>query len=231
MSQLIKHNTCKDCAVKSSPIFNLNENELDLLCSTSTEVVFQKGEHIIKQGLFTQNIIFVKSGIVKLHIKGPLGKDEILKIDKGPIFVGIPDVFANKTHSYSVSALSEVFSCFIEYKGYQQLIEINGAFALELIKTLSRETVNHYQKCVNKMQKQSHAKFADGLLYFSENIFNRIEFDFPLTRTEFGEYIGATRETVTKLFHGFTEDQLIEVQGKKIKILNTELIKRISHAG
>lgn len=231
MIQKTKHNSCKNCAVKSSPIFNLNDEELELLCSTSTEVVFQKGERIIKQGLFTQNIIFIKSGIIKLHIKGPLGKDEILKIDKGPIFVGIPDVFANKTHTYSVSALSEVNSCFIEFHGYQELIKRNGEFAMELIKNLSSGIVNYYQKCVNKMQKQSHAKFADGLLYFSEHIYNEDEFYFPLTRTEYGEYIGATRETVTKLFHEFADDKLIEIKGKNIKLLNKELIRRISSAG
>lgn len=223
--------SCKDCAVKSSPIYSLNEKELDKLCSTSANVSFLKGELIIKQGTFTHNIIFVKSGIVKLHMKGPLNKDEILKIDKGPIFVGIPDVFANKTHTYSVTALSEVSSCFIEYSGYQELIQINGSFALSFIKTLSEGIVNHYQKCVNKMQKQSPAKFAEGLLYFAQYIYNSNEYEFPLTRTEYGEYIGATRETVTKLFRDFTADGLIESKGKSIKILNVDLLQKISKAG
>jgi len=68
-----KENSCKDCAVKSSPIFNLNNEELDLLCKNSTEVKFEPGEKIIKQGTFTQNIIFVKSGIYKLHLRNGLG--------------------------------------------------------------------------------------------------------------------------------------------------------------
>jgi len=224
-------NACKDCAVKSSPIFNLDNEELDLLCSTSTEVLFQKGELIIKQGTFTHNIIFLKSGIVKLHILGPLGKDEIIKIDKGPIFVGIPDVFANKTHSYSVTAISNASTCFIEYSGYEKLINKNGAFALGLIKTLSTGIVSHYQKCVNKMQKQNHAKFAEGLLYFADNIFESDSFEFPITRSEFGEYIGATRETVTKLFHDFSSDGIIESNGKSIVIINKELMEKISKAG
>lgn len=227
----MKQNICKECVVKSSPIFNLNDQEMDLLCSNSTEVIFQKGEHIIKQGTFTQNVIFIKSGIFKLHIHGPLDKDEILKIDKGPTFVGVPDVFANKIHSYSITALTDISSCFIEYHGYKKLIEQNGSFALELIKTLSQGIVGHYQKCVNKMQKQNHAKFAEGLLYLSNYIFESNHFDFPLTRAEYGEYIGATRESVTKLFHEFTEDQLIQVQGKNITLLNEELIRRISNAG
>ena len=224
-------NTCKDCAVKSSPIFNLDEEEMDILCRTSTEVLFQKGELIIKQGTFTQNIIFLKSGIVKLHILGPLGKDEIIKIDKGPIFIGVPDVFANKTHTYSVSAISEASTCFIEYSGYEKLITQNGTFALEIIKTLSSGIVSHYQKCVNKMQKQSPAKFAEGLLYFADMIFESDDFELPLTRSEFGEYIGATRETVTKLFHDFSADNIITSSGKSIKLLNKELLIKISNTG
>ncbi len=223
--------TCKDCAVKSSPIYNLNDEELDILCNASAKISFQKGELIIKQGTFTNNIVFVKSGIIKLHMMGPLGKDEILKIDKGPVFAGIPDVFANKTHSYSVTALSEVHTCFIQYSACQELINLNSSFALALIKTLSGGVVNHYKKCVNKMQKQNHAKFAESLLYFGQYIFKSNEFEFPLTRNELGQYIGATRETVTKLFHDFTEDGLIKVQGKNIKILNEELLQKISKAG
>ena len=226
-----KNNRCKDCAVKSSTVYNLDEEELEILCSNSTEIFFRSGERIIKQGTFTQNIIFVKSGIVKLHLTGPIHKDEILKIDKGPLFVGVPDVFANKIHSYSVTALNDTVTCFIEYSGYKHLIQNNGKFALELIKTLSESIVTHYKYCVNKMQKQLTATFAEGLLYFSDHIFENDEFQIPLTRVEFGEYIGTTRETVTKILHDFTKDHIIEVNGKNIKILNKKMLQKISNAG
>ena len=231
MREINKDNPCKDCAVKSSTVFNLNNEELEILCNNSTEIRFQKGERIIKQGTFTQNVIFVKSGIFKLHLTGPIHKEEILKIDKGPLFVGVPDVFANKVHSYSVTALNDTITCFVEYPGYKYLIQNNGKFALELIKTLSQGIVGHYQYCVNKMQKQLTATFAEGLLYFSDYIFESDEFQIPLTRVEFGEYIGTTRETVTKIIHDFTSDHIIEVDGKNIKILNKDILQKISKAG
>ncbi|MCK5775123.1 MAG: Crp/Fnr family transcriptional regulator [Bacteroidales bacterium] len=231
METIIKDNACKDCAVKSSTVFNLNEEELDMLCSNSTEIRFQKGERIIKQGAFTQNIVFIKSGIIKVHLTGPIQKDVILKIDKGPIFVGVPDVFANKVHSYSVTALNDTTACFIEYRGYEYLIQNNGMFALELIKTLSYGIVAHYQYCVNKLQKQLTATFAEALLYFSDKLFESDEFHLPLTRVEFGEYIGTTRETITKIIHDFAKDHIIEVDGKMIKIINKEILRKISKAG
>ena len=231
MKEIIKDNPCKDCDVKSSTVYKLNDEELEILCNNSTEIQFQKGERIIKQGTFTQNIVFVKSGIIKMHLTGPVHKDEILKIDKGPLFVGVPDVFANKIHTYSVTALDDSIACFIEYSGYKYLIQNNGKFALELIKTLSQGIVTHYKHCVNKMQKQLTATFAEALLYFSEYIFENDEFHLPLTRVEFGEYIGTTRETVTKIIRDFTVDKIIEVEGRNFKLLNKKMLHKISNAG
>ncbi len=231
MREIIKDNPCKDCAVKSSTVYNLSDDELEVLCNNSTEIQFQKGERIIKQGTFTQNIVFVKSGIIKMHLTGPVRKDEILKINKGPIFVGVPDVFANKVHSYSVTALSDTTACFIDYSGYKYLVQNNGKFAFEIIKTLSESIVTHYQRCVSKLQKQLTATFAEALLYFSDYIFESDEFNIPLTRVEFGEYIGTTRETVTKIISDFTKDHIIEVNGKNIRILNKDILQKISNAG
>ena len=43
MRELLKENPCKDCVVKSSTVYNLDDEELDLLCNNSTEIHFQKG--------------------------------------------------------------------------------------------------------------------------------------------------------------------------------------------
>ena len=231
MKEISKENPCKDCTVKSTTVYNLNDEELEILCKNSTEIFFQKGERIIKQGTFTQNIVFVKSGIVKMHLTGPINKDEILKIDKGPIFVGVPDVFANKIHTYSITALSDTTACFIDYPGYEYLVENNGKFALEVIKTLSSGIVSHYKRCVFKVQKQLTALLADALLFLADHIFEKDEFQLPLTRVEFGEYIGTTRETVTKIIRDFTEDKIIEVEGRNFKLLNKKMLEKISNAG
>lgn len=231
MEKIIKEHLCKDCIIKSSNVFNLDEDEIELLCTNSTEIQFQKGERIIKQGTFTQNIVFVKTGLIKIHMFGPLRKDEILKINKGPLFVGVPDVFANKVHCYSVTALCDSTACFIDYEGYKSLLQSNGRFSFELIKTLSVDIVTHYQICVSKVQKQLTATFADALLYFSNYLFESDKFQIPLTRVELGEYIGTSRETVIKIIGEFTKDKIIEVSGRNVHILNKDILQAISKKG
>jgi len=226
-----KENSCKDCAVKSSSVFNLNEEEMEILCSNSIEIRFHQGEKIVKEGTFTQNIVFIKSGIFKIHQVGPIKREEILKIDKGPLFVGVSDVFANKTHSYSITALGDTIACFIDYSGYKHLIENNGRFAMEVMRILSTDIVGNYSFFVNKIQKQLNAKLAEALLYFAEYIYGDDVIDIPLTRVELGEYIGTSRESVTKIIQDFTKDHIIEVEGKRIRLLNKDLLHKISQAG
>ncbi len=228
MKKEIHQCQCKKCAVKSIPVFTLDEGELELLCSRSTGMEYRKGEKIFKQGTFTQNIVFISSGIFMIHQTGPIRRDEILLIDKGPRFLGIDDVFANKYHSYSATALSNASACQIDVHGFNHLLEQNNEFAIEIVKTLSYSLVDHYERCVNKVQKQLTAMLADSLLYFAEHLFEKDEFELPVNRVEWGQYIGTTRETITKILRDLSEDKIIAVDGKNITILNRKLLEKIS---
>lgn len=231
MEQEICNDRCKVCGSKPVPTCILNNEELEILCKNSISISYQKGERILKQGSFTKNIVFIKSGIIKTHMNGPFNRDEILNIDKGPKYVGLPDLFVNKIHSYSVTALSDTDTCFIDAPGFNYLIKSNSDFAVEMMKNLSNNLTNHFKKCVNKIQKQLTASLAEALLYFSDYIFEYDEFILPLTRSEFGAYIGTTRESVTKIIHDLVKDQIIDAEGKNIKILKKDILKKISYPG
>ena len=68
-------------------------------------------------------------------------------------------------------------------------------------------------------------------MYLSEKIYCSESFNLSLTREELGAFIGTTRETVTRILYEYTEDGLISIKGKAMKILNKEMLQRISDAG
>ncbi len=96
---------CTDCIVKSIPAEKLTDEELGALNNNCARISFKKGENIIKQGAFTTNIVYIKSGMVKEHMNGPNGKDEILKITKAPAYIGVPSALGGRIHKYSCTAL------------------------------------------------------------------------------------------------------------------------------
>jgi CRP/FNR family transcriptional regulator len=114
---------------------------------------------------------------------------------------------------------------------FNELLLTNPYFSRELIFGLSKDLLDHFIKCVNKTQKQFHGSLAETLLFLSDKIYCSDSFKMSLTRADLGAMIGATRETVTRILHEYTEDGLIRLEGKKIRILEKDMLQRISDAG
>ncbi len=70
------------------------------------------------------------------------------------------------------------------------------------------------------MQKQIHGRLADALLFLSDEIFESDSFELPLSRTDLGDYIHATRESVTRTLSRLKADGLINMQGRIITLVD-----------
>lgn len=223
--------SCSDCLVKSKVAEKLTPEELNVLNNNCARISFKKGENILKQGAFTTNIVYIKSGLVKEHMIGPNGNDEILKITKAPEYVGIPSAMGGRIHNYSCTALVDTSACFIDLNVFNEFLLDNKYFSKEIIIGLSRDLLDHFYRCVNKTQKQLHGSLAEAILYLADNIYESDTFQLSLTREELGAYIGTTRETVTRILHEYIENDLISIQDKQMNILNKKMLQRISDAG
>ena len=222
---------CSTCIIKSTPATTLNNHELEKLCCNSVGISFTKGEQIIKQGSLSTNIIYIREGLVKLYMQGPLKKDEIIKVAKAPEFIGLPSSFTDRVHPYSATALTKVDACFIDLNTFNEFIVSNGDFAQRLITCLSEDIINHFSRCANKTQKQLCGYLAEVLLFFSESIFDSYSFEIPLNRSELASFAGSTRESVTRILKDFVDDGIICMTNKKISIQNVELLRKISATG
>ena len=118
---------CEYCQLKSSAAKTLKHSELQKLGKSCVEVSFQKGDIIFKQGALSSNIIYIKEGLVKIHITGPVN-EQIIKIAKAPTYLGVPTTFGEKTNQYSATAIENTTVCFIDINTFHVSNEI--VFAL-----------------------------------------------------------------------------------------------------
>ena len=75
-----------------------------------------------------------------------------------------------------------------------------------------------------------NGRIADGLIYLSK-IFGNDEFEMILSKKEFGDMTSMTRESAIRILHQFKEENIIEANGSKIKILNKQKLINISVIG
>ncbi len=221
---------CTRCDIKSSAAKTLNVTELKIMGENCSEVRFKKGEVIFKQDALSSNIVYLKKGLVKIHITGP-SAEQIIKISKPPTYLGIPTTFDEKTNRYSATALEETTVCFISLDMFKQFIRGNPNFSYEIIVELCKSELNSFNCTVNRAQKNIHGRIADVLIFFYQDIFKNIEFRLPLTRSELGSFVDTTRESVSRILTKLHEDKIIRLDGRKIKLLDTERLESISKNG
>ncbi|MCD6201188.1 MAG: Crp/Fnr family transcriptional regulator [Bacteroidales bacterium] len=226
----MKEFKCTNCKVKSTATRFLTDDQIIELGSNCVEVHFDPGEIIFKQNALSSNIIYLKSGLVKLFMKGP-SKDQILKIVRAPAYLGIPTTVGDKVNHYSAMAINNAAACFIDLETFRNMIFSNGSFALEIILTLCKYELQQFHRCINLTQKQLNGKLAGTLLDLSGNIYNSLSFRLDLSRNDLAEMLGTSRESISRLLNEFAEEEIIKLSGKEITILDEKRLKRISQIG
>ena len=221
---------CAKCEIKSSAVKTLNVEELKILGNHCSEVNFKKGEVIFKQNALSSNIVYLKEGLVKIHISGP-SAEQIIKISKAPTYLGIPTTFDEKTNRYSATALESTTVCFISLSMFKQFIKENPNFSYEIIVELCKSELNSFNSTVNRAQKKIPGRVADALLFFHQEIYKSKEFNIPLSRLEFGNFVDTSRESVSRILTEFHSDRIIKLDGRKIKMLDEQRLEALSKKG
>jgi len=221
---------CSTCLLKSKAARYLLDEELITQTQNCVHGEFKKGETIFKQNALSSNIIYIQTGLVKLMIDGPHAT-QILRLKKAPCYLGIPTTMGDKINHYSAIALESTQACFIDIGVFRGLLKTNPEFSYQIIVKLCKNELDQFDRCVNLVQKQIFGRLATHLLYLSNEIFNSKEFIMPLTRNEIAQLTSTSRETVSRLLNVLSKEKIIKINGKKVQVLNYQMLVKISEKG
>jgi len=208
----------------------LSECSLEQLTTNHLELRLKKGDAIIKQGTYSTNVIFLRTGLAKIHIAGPYS-EQIVKMVNAPSYLGLPTTFGSKINQYSVTAVSDAEVCFIDLEVFQNILDENKEFTREIIQEFCKNELESFHRCANRTQKLIRGNMADALLDFSDKIFKSDTFIMPLSQTEFANLVDTSRESVSRVLSEFDKDGIIKISGKEISIINKKSLIMISQNG
>jgi CRP/FNR family transcriptional regulator len=221
---------CKVCAIKSKAASKLSAEEIEKLSFSCALVKFHKGDSLIRQGTFSTNVAYLRSGLAKIHIAGPY-HEQIVRIVKAPSYLGLPTTFGDKINQYSVTVIEAAEVCFIDISAFRYLLNVNHDFSYEIMLELCRNELEVFYRCANRTQKQIRGKIADVLIELSERIYNSKIFIIPLTQEDLGNLVDSSRESVSRVLTEFEKDGIIKLSGKKVEIINKQSLALISANG
>lgn len=226
----MEESVCKFCNLKSTATQMLSEKEICVLQNNCARAHFLSGDNIIKQDALSTNVVYIKSGLVKIHIKGPI-RERIMKIVKAPAYLCLPSTFGDKINHFSATALEETSVCFIDVTIFKQFIYTNGDFAFQIILDMSKGELQNFHNCLNNAQKQNIGRIADAILFFANEIYKSSVFILPVSRQDLADLTGITRESASRILSNFHNEKILEIDGRKITVVNETLLRQISEKG
>jgi CRP-like cAMP-binding protein len=129
--------------------------------------------------------------------------------------------------------LEDTISCFIPRKAFIDLLDENPHISKSLLKALSHELGVVEERVQSLAQKSVRERLAETLLFLQTTFSteqNEDVISITLPREDIANIVGTATETVIRLLSDFKSDKLIELEGKKIRILNKKGLEKISHA-
>ncbi|PCH77356.1 MAG: hypothetical protein COB98_03675 [Flavobacteriaceae bacterium] len=204
----------------------LTDDEKNELISNKTTIEFEAGETIIKHGFVANNIMYLEKGLAKLEIMTD-GKMSTVNLISPNSFIGIVCTFANHNVNFSVTALEKTTISIIDMSLFEKFTRENGNFAFHIIRHMSSVT----NELVHKILRYAH-KNIEGAISILLDDFSKVyksdEFTLPIKRVEMAKMLGYSKESVINTISKFNKQGILEVQEKRIKILDKERLLKIA---
>lgn len=225
--------TCKhELCIKKVPLFSsLNEQEMEKVASFIRRKQYKKGETLFLQGNAPKGLIIINRGTVKAYTVTAEGKEQILHLFFAGDFFGEKNLFLDKPMKYHVEAVEDTHICMISKKDFQEIVENHPIMTGKMMAALV-ERIDRLEDMVENMGAQEIEKrLIEVLVEFArssdEEMKNNMEIVIPLSREGIANYIGSTRETVSRKLNLLKAEGLIDFVGnKKIRIKDIDLLTK-----
>lgn len=226
-----KYVECNDCSMKPvcQPVTTANQSinlsESYLHRRVASKVLFQQSAPLI-------NIYAVTSGAYKLCQQADDGKENVIGLRFPGELVG-EDALYLKKYNYTAIAIGDSSVCKVSVEQMTSCGKLVPEIQLNFIELLSRQSYvrqRNFQAYIGK-------KSADSLLAaFLLNIIERNAdytgdndfIELPISRNDVANFLGLRRETLSRVFSKFQKDQLIQVEGKKIQLLEQNKLSKLA---
>mgnify|MGYP000347595332 CR=1 FL=1 len=225
--------SCQDCTNNSSTFSCLSSEEKDELSVDKGNNFYKKGQTIFYEGNHPHGLYCIHSGKVKISKLGEEGKEQILRLAGKAETLGYRALLGNEPYKATATALEDSYVCYLSKRQFFELITKNNNLCLNMIHTLADDLRDSEQKLLDISQLTAKERISSALLILKDKFGYQEDgktIDVKLTRRELGEFSGVTTETTIRTLSELNKENVIELKGKEIQILDEKnLTHRLHH--
>ncbi len=212
----------------------LNEEEQELVKATSIVQRFKKNQIIYTNQEQPPGLFCLMKGKVKIFKEGVGGRGQIVDLIKPIEFFGYRALFAEENYLTSSITIEESYVLLIPRDHLKYCIRQNNNLAMYFIKMLAKDLGVSNQQTISLTQKHIRGRLAEALLFLRDTY--GLEEDGAtlsifLSREDLANLSNMTTSNAIRTLSNFSSEKLITVDGRKVKIINEEALRRVSLLG
>lgn len=212
----------------------LNEEQKEILINSITLHRYKKNEVIHIEGETPTHMMCLLQGKVKVYKDGVGGRSQIIRMRKPVEYFGFRAYFAKEDYVNSAAAFEPSVICQIPMTTIMQLVQANSGLAMFFIRQLSLDLGVADERTVNLTQKHIRGRLAESLMVLKESY--GLEEDgstlsIYLSREDLANLSNMTTSNAIRTLSQFATEHLIAIDGRKIKIIDEDKLKKISKIG
>lgn len=213
--------------------FNTRKIEMYRDCEQVTRV-YPPGHQLFSEGDTPEGVFLLGTGRVKLYSTATQGKVFITKIARPGELLGLNAAVLGKPYLVSAEVVEPSRINFIIRAVFLQFLDRSPRAASNAIHQLS---ANYYdaQRDLRTLglSQSAREKLAKLLLEWVEHAGDPTDagdiwLRVYLTHEEIAQMIGASRETVTRMFSDLTRRKVIEGRGEALRVRDLAALRRIA---
>lgn len=222
--------TCPNC--KFSLFSDLEEDDFDFLNMEKNMVQLHKGQVLFLQDTKPHGLYCVKKGKLKVFRRGSEGKEHIVRLANDADVIGYRALISNDKYNCGAAALEETMLCYVPRQALEKLMDRNISIYKKMIQLLAGDLKDAESKMSDLAQKPVRERAAETLLMLKHKYGVAEDgqtLNVTLSREEMANLVGTATESFIRILSEFRKEGMIDVDHKKIKIMNDDALYLTAH--
>lgn len=212
------------------PLFSaMSPDDLQHIAETTREKRIQKGELLFQRGDHPKGFYYVIFGQIKLAFSSPNGNEKVVEILGPHQSFGEAVLFMDKPYPVFAESLSDTLLLHVAREAVFDQIDHDPGFSRRMLAGMAirlhsmvRDVESYSlrsstQRVIGYLLQQAHAEPCQQ----SQQVI-----ELPTSKQIIASRLNLTPETLSRIFHDLSANNLISVQGKQITLLDVD---KLSH--
>lgn len=212
----------------------LDDDQRAVICNRAIVQSYGKGESLYKVGEGSTYLVCVLTGHIKLEKLGVGGRMQITRMFGPGENFGYRSYFAKQDHQTEAVAMVPTQVALVPMELIEKVCMVNAHLAMYFVRNLATDLGASDERTITLTQKHIRGRLAESITMLIDKYgyeADGMTINAALPREDLAALSNMTTSNAIRTLGSLVADGILEVEGRRIRLLNPEKLKHINANG